>query len=95
MSPCQNHCALRFLAVALPERNSAIAQAYATGCYSLKEVTQTVSLYYAATYANAPVAHVFNLTACRCTSSKAAIIANPAFLPRRTITATDTGWATH
>ena len=31
----------------LPERNSAMAQAYATGCYSLKEIAQTFGLNYA------------------------------------------------
>jgi hypothetical protein len=33
--------------VKLPERNSAMAQAYATGCYSLKEIGQAFSLHYA------------------------------------------------
>lgn len=32
---------------ALPERNSAIAQAYATGCYSLKDIGQAFGLHYA------------------------------------------------
>jgi REP element-mobilizing transposase RayT len=31
----------------LPERNTAMAQAYATGCYSLKEIAQTFGLHYA------------------------------------------------
>ena len=31
----------------LPERDSAMAQAYATGCYSLKEIAQTFGLHYA------------------------------------------------
>ena len=33
--------------VTLPERNSAMAQAYATGCYSLKEIGHTFGLHYA------------------------------------------------
>lgn len=33
--------------VTLPERNSAMAQAYATGCYSFKEIGQAFSLHYA------------------------------------------------
>ena len=33
--------------VKLTERNSAMAQAYATGCYSLKEIGQAFSLHYA------------------------------------------------
>jgi len=33
--------------VALPERNSAMAQAYATGCYSLKDIGQAFGLHYA------------------------------------------------
>jgi len=30
-----------------PERNRAMAQAYATGCYSLKEIGQAFGLHYA------------------------------------------------
>jgi putative transposase len=33
--------------VALPVRNQAIAQAHATGCYSLKEIADAFGLHYA------------------------------------------------
>ena len=33
--------------VALPARNPAIEQAYATGCYSMKEIAQAFNIHYA------------------------------------------------
>jgi hypothetical protein len=33
--------------VAIPQRNSAVAQAHATGCYSLKQIAQAFDLHYA------------------------------------------------
>jgi putative transposase len=33
--------------VAMPHRNSAIAQAHATGCYSLKQIAEAFGLHYA------------------------------------------------
>ena len=32
---------------AMPERNMAIVQAYATGCYTMKEIAQTFDIHYA------------------------------------------------
>ena len=32
---------------AMPERNPAIVQAYATGCYSMKEIAQAFDIHYA------------------------------------------------
>ena len=33
--------------VVMPARNSAIVQAYATGCYSMKEIAQAFNIHYA------------------------------------------------
>ena len=33
--------------VAMTDRNTAIVQAYATGCYSMKEIAQAFDIHYA------------------------------------------------